>query len=51
VRCPLFKETWIVDHDFVRRYGSTREMEPADEDNKVVVIDEEMLAKYPMLLR
>jgi hypothetical protein len=51
VRCPLLKETWIVDHDFVRRYGSTREMEPVDEDNKVVVIDEEMLAKYPMLLR
>ena len=51
VRCPLFKETWVVNHDFVRRYGAFREMEPADEDSKIVVIDEEMLAKYPMLLR
>jgi hypothetical protein len=48
--CPLFNEKWVLDHDFVRRYGAVREIAPA-EDNKIVVIDDEMLAKYPELLR
>jgi hypothetical protein len=49
VTCPLFKESWVVDHDFVRRYGSVRDK--AADNSNVKVIDDDMLAKYPELLR
>ncbi len=49
-RCPVLKENWVVDHDFVRRYGSAREIEPA-EDSETVVIDADLLARYPTISR
>lgn len=51
--CPVFKETFVVDHVFVRSYGSasllTNPILPENE-GKVVLIDEDFLQLYPQLL-
>jgi hypothetical protein len=49
--CPLFKEDWVVDHDFVRRYGSQLEIPPGDDSSNVVVVDAALLETYPELVR
>jgi hypothetical protein len=43
--CPIFKETFVVDHLFVKKYGSR--LTPEKDS---VIIDEQMVEQYPMLL-
>jgi hypothetical protein len=47
---PLFKETWTVDHLFVKQYGSRRlEDWKRLQDINIQVIDEDTLKQYPQL--
>jgi hypothetical protein len=48
--CTLFKERFVVDHNFVRRYGSMKRIDK-DADTTIKIIDEGMLKEYPELLR
>ncbi len=43
--CSIFNETFIVDHLFVKRYGT--HTKPVD---NAIVIDNNMVKRYPMLL-
>jgi hypothetical protein len=43
--CSVFKETFVVDHLFVKKYGA--QLTPAEGS---VIIDEQMVKQYPMLL-
>lgn len=47
--CKVFGEVFIVDHDFVKRYGSRRTTTD-NNNNKVCVIDDDMVKRYPKLL-
>lgn len=42
--CPVFDEYFIVDHDFVKRYGGMRSV-----PHGAVLIDKDFVAKYPEL--
>jgi hypothetical protein len=44
--CPLFNETFNVDHQFVFLWGRQHEFDP----EKHVLIDEAFVAQYPMIL-
>ena len=48
--CPLFKETFTVDHAFVKFYGSWNENDWIDSSLKFTIIDKDLIAKVPELL-
>ena len=47
--CKVFNEKHTVNHDFVKRYGSNKNI-PSDTDATVKVVDEVMVRDYPELL-
>jgi hypothetical protein len=52
--CTLFKEKFVVDHDFVLRYGKNKVVEHHEDNSKdtpTVIIDTDVLERYPELLR
>jgi hypothetical protein len=50
--CKVFNEYFIVDHDFVYRYGQALKSDSySDIENQLVLIDTEMVKKYPQLLK
>ena len=48
VYCPTFRETFLVKNDFIKMYGSNRNLIPNGED--IVLIDEAFIKKYPQVL-
>jgi hypothetical protein len=47
--CTVFDETFIVGHDFVRRYVCEKK-QSVNEERSGVIIDKDMVDKYPELL-
>jgi hypothetical protein len=45
--CKVFDETFVVDHEFVRSYGSNKIL---PNDPKTKLIDKDFIEEYPMLL-
>jgi hypothetical protein len=52
-QCKAFKEFFVVDHDFVFRYGQMRrnDVQLAGSDSQLVFVDSEFTALHPQLLR
>jgi hypothetical protein len=50
VYCPIFNETFIVDHVFVKLYGSWNEDSWVESSFKYRIIDEDLIVKVPELL-
>jgi hypothetical protein len=50
-QCKAFKEFFVVDHDFVFRYGQMRREDVQLTGSELVFIDSEFTALHPQLLR
>jgi len=46
MHCPVFRETFEVDHEYVRAYGSIRVFDP----RAMVLIDKAFVKKHPAVL-
>lgn len=47
---PVFKETYIVNHDFVKRYGSNTTFKPSAPAYNEILVDDAFVNKYPSVI-
>ena len=50
VYCPVFKETFTVDHRFVKQYGHYKSFNPNNPASNECYVDDNFIQQYPELL-